>query len=78
MEKDRYKAIPPFSLVPGNLPDFQIYMRTEEGKFVLWAVDGNKVGMEKLARLTEGGRHEIFISLEDEFKYDLHLEANLG
>ena len=78
MEKDRYKAIPPFSLVPGDLPDFQIYMRTEEGKFVLWAVDGNKVSMEKLARLTEGGRKEIFISLEDEFKYDLHLEANLG
>jgi len=78
MEKDRYKAIPPFSLVPGNLPDFQIYMRTEEGKFVLWAVDGNKVSMEKLGRLTEGGRKEIFISLEDEFKYDLHLEANLG
>ena len=78
MEKDRYKAIPPFSLVPGDLPDFQIYMRTEEGKFVLWAVDGNKVSMEKLGRLTEGGRKEIFISLEDEFKYDLHLEANLG
>ncbi len=78
MNRDRYKAIPPYAIIPGTLPDFQIYIRSPEGRFVLWALKGNKVSPEQLARLSEGGRDEIFVSLEEEFKYEQHLEANLG
>ncbi|MBN2398177.1 MAG: HD domain-containing protein [Deltaproteobacteria bacterium] len=78
MDRDRYKAIPPCALIPGTLPDFQIYMRSPEGRFILWALEGNKVSPEQLARLTAGGTKEVYINLDDEFKYEQHLEANLG
>jgi len=78
MNRDMFKAIPPCVLIPGTLPDFQIYIRSPEGRFVLWALEGQKVSSEQLDRLSEAGREEIFISLEDEFKYEQHLEKNLG
>ncbi len=78
MDNERYKAIPLCAIIPGTLPDFQIYIRTSEGRFILWTVQGNKVKAEQLGRLSRGGHMEVFIDIEDEFKYDQHLEANLG
>jgi len=61
----------------GTLPDFQIYI-CSAGKYILWALEGNKVSAERLNRLSESGNSEVFISLDEEFKYERHLEANLG
>jgi len=77
MDRERYRAIPPCALIPGTLPDFQIYIYSE-GRFVLWALEGNKVTAERLGRLSEGGHKEVFINLDEEFKYERHLETNLG
>ncbi len=77
MDSGQYKAIPPCALIPGTLPDFQIYIYSG-GKYVLWAAEGNKVSTEQLGRLSECGRSQVFINLDDEFKYEEHLEANLG
>ncbi len=78
MDKTTYKAIHPATIIPGTLPDFQIYIFSPEGRFVLWALEGNNVSPEQLARLAEGGVREVFINLEDESKYEQHLEDNLG
>ncbi len=75
---ERYRAIPPSALIPGTMPDFQIYILSSEGRYILWALEGNKVSPERLARLYEGGHDEVFINIDDEFKYEQHLEANLG
>lgn len=78
METKRYVAIPPAAVIPGALPDFRIYVLTAQGKYVLWALEGNKVTSEQLAKLSEGGFKEIFIDLEEQFKYEQYLENNLG
>ncbi len=78
MSNGRYMAIPPGSIVPGALPDFRIYVRSHQGKYVLWALEGNKVSAGQLARLTDGGLKEVFVDLEQKFQYDQYLENNLG
>ena len=75
---ERYMAIPPAAVIPGALPEFRIYVRTPQGRYVLWALVGNKVTAEQLARLSEGGFQEIFVDLEEQFKYEQYLESNLG
>jgi HD-GYP domain-containing protein (c-di-GMP phosphodiesterase class II) len=78
MNSGRYMAIPPGSIVPGALPDFRIYILTSEGKYVLWALEGNSVSSGQLARLTEGGMKEVFVDLEKKFEFEQYLENNLG
>jgi hypothetical protein len=78
MNRGRYMAIPPGAVIPGALPDFRIYVRTPEGSYTLWALEGNKVTSEQLARLSEGGYKEIYVDLEEQFKYEQYLEDNLG
>lgn len=76
-ESRGYKAIPPGAIIPGALPDYRIYILSPEGKYILWALEGNKVNPEQLARLYEGGLSQIFIDLDDAFKYEQYLENNL-
>jgi len=71
-------AIPPGAIIPGALPDFSIYVVTPQGRYVLWALEGNKVSPEQLARLSESETREVFVDLEEQFKYEQYLEANLG
>jgi HD-GYP domain-containing protein (c-di-GMP phosphodiesterase class II) len=78
MKSRRYTAIPPGAVIPGALPDFRIYVFTPQGKYVLWALAGNSVSSEQLARLSESGTKEVFVDLEEQFKYEQYLEANLG
>ena len=72
-----YKAIPPGAIIPGALPEYRIYILSPEGKYILWALEGNKVSAEQLARLYDGGLSQIFIDLDDAFKYEQYLENNL-
>jgi len=78
MDRGRYMAIPPGAVIPGALPDFRIYVLTSQGTYTLWALEGNKVSAEQLARLAEGGYTEVYVDLEAQFKYEQYLESNLG
>lgn len=78
MINGRYMPIPPAAVIPGALPEFRIFVRTPQGRYILWALEGHKVTAEQLARLTEGGLKEIFVDLEEQFKYEQYLESNLG
>jgi HD-GYP domain-containing protein (c-di-GMP phosphodiesterase class II) len=78
MSSGKYMAIDPGAILPETLPKFKIYVLMASGKHVLWALDGNKVTKEQLARLSEGGYKDIFLDLEESIKYDEYLEANLG
>ncbi len=78
MSKARYMAIPPEVVIPGALPDFRIYVLNPQGKYVLWALEGNRVSEEQLARLSENGMTDVYVDLEEQFKYEQYLETNLG
>jgi HD-GYP domain-containing protein (c-di-GMP phosphodiesterase class II) len=78
MNSKEYMAIPPAAVIPGALPEFKIYLRTPQGRYVLWALEGNKVTAEQLARVAEGGFKEIFVDIEEQFIYEQYIESNLG
>ena len=78
MNGERYMAIPPGAIVPGSLPEFKIYIRSHDGKYVLWALKGNQVNTAQLSRLAEGGHREVFVELDERIKYEEYLEENLG
>ncbi len=78
MNSGRYMAIPPGAIIPGTLPDFSIYVAAPQGRYILWALEGNKVSPEQLARLSESETREVFVNLDEHFKYEQYLEANLG
>lgn len=78
MRSERYLAIPPGAILPGSLPEFRIYMLNSKGKYVLWAANGNKVTPAQLAKLSELGVKDVYVDLEESFKYEQYLETNLG
>jgi HD-GYP domain-containing protein (c-di-GMP phosphodiesterase class II) len=78
MKSGSYMAISPGAIIPGALPDFRIYVVTPQGKYTLWALEGNSVSSEQLARLSENGTEEVFVDFEEQFKYEQYLETNLG
>ena len=78
MSKERYMAIPPGAIIPGSLPKFRIYVHSSKGRYVLWAEDGNRVTAEQLLKLSEGGYDQVFVDLDEEFKYEEYLESHLG
>ena len=78
MRKSIYMAIPPAAIIPGILPAFKIYLLSPQGRYVLWALDGNRVSADQLSRLSESGHGEVFVDLEEKFKYESYLEENLG
>lgn len=69
---------PPSAILPGTLPEFRIYIKSGKDRFVLWAKEGNRVSPAQLARLTESGMNEVFIDIDQKFKYEQYLESNLG
>jgi hypothetical protein len=71
-------TIPPAAIIPGVLPAFKIYLLTMQGRYVLWALDGNRVSPEQLTRLSESGHQEVYVDLSEKFKYETYLEENLG
>jgi len=78
MKKETYLAIPPGAIMPGILPQFKIFILTADGRYVLWAQEGNKVTHEQLSKLSDGGFREVFVNTADHFKYESYLEENLG
>ena len=78
MKNRGYMPIPPGAIIPGILPAFRIYILSGKERYVLWALEGNKVSPEQLARLSESGIGEVFVDLEEKFKYEQYLETNLG
>lgn len=78
MRVEKYMTIPPGAIVPGSLPEFKIYIRAHDGKYVLWALKGNQVKAGQLSRLAEGGHKEVFVELDERIKYEEYLEENLG
>ncbi|MFA5180701.1 MAG: HD domain-containing phosphohydrolase [Syntrophales bacterium] len=78
MKKEKYMAIPPGAIMPGILPKFEIFVLSTDGTYILWAQEGNKVTQEQLAKLSEGGFREVFVKMEDHFKYEKYLEDNLA
>jgi len=78
IDNGRYMAVPPGAVIPGALPDFRIFVFTPQGRYRLWALEGNKVTAEQLAKLAEGGYAEVYVAFEEQFKYEQYLENNLG
>lgn len=78
VEQERYVAIPPGAIIPGSLPKFSIYVRSSRSQYVLWAEDGNRVTAEQLIKLADGGNGQVFVDLDEEFKYEEYLETHLG
>lgn len=75
--EQRYLAIPPGAIMPGSMPKFKIYVPGPGGRHVLWTLEGNRVSREQLDKLSESGQKEVFIDLDDQFKYEEYLEAHL-
>jgi response regulator RpfG family c-di-GMP phosphodiesterase len=78
MNDRRYLAIPPGAIIPGSLPKFRIYVLSPQEQYILWALEGNEVRPEQLDRLSEGGLKEVYVDIEEQFKYEQYLEDNLG
>jgi len=78
MSREDYLAIPPGAIMPGSMPKFRIYVRSPEGHYILWAMEGNEVTPARIGTLTESGRAEVYIELDEGFKYEKYLEDNLG
>lgn len=76
--QQRYMSFPLGSIVPGSLPDFKIFIFSRDSRYVLWSRDGGRVTPEQLAKLSAAGHHEVFLDLDEEFKYDEYLEDHLG
>jgi len=77
MKQQKYLPIPPGAIVPWSMPKFKIYVLSVTGQYVLWTVEGNGVSPEQLDRLSESGQSEVFIDLEEQFKYEEYLEVHL-
>ena len=77
MNDERFMSIPPGAIVPGSMPKFKIYVRSPEGHHILWALEGNEVSPEQMKTLSESGRKEVYIDVEEGFKYAQYLEDNL-
>jgi len=71
-----FTAIPPGAILPGSMPDFRIFIRSNN-RYILWAREGNTVTVEQLKKLADGP-NEVYIDVEDGFKYDQYLETYLG
>ena len=78
LDERRFMSIPPGAIVPGSLPKFRIYVHSPEGQYVLWAEEGNRVSPDQLAKLSDFGLEEVFVDLDEEFKYEEYLESHLG
>jgi hypothetical protein len=74
----RFMSIPPGAIIPGSLPKFRIYVRSPQGQYVLWAEEGNSVSLDQLAKLSDSGLEEVFVDLDEQFKYEEYLEGHLG
>jgi HD-GYP domain-containing protein (c-di-GMP phosphodiesterase class II) len=59
------------------MPQFKIYVPSPHGRYVLWTLEGNRVTLDQLRTLSESGQKEVFIDLEEQFKYEEYLEAHL-
>jgi len=77
MSARRFMSIPPEALIPGSLPKFRIYMLSPQGQYVLLAEEGNTVRHSQLAKLSDFGVKEVFVDLDEEFKYEEYIEGNL-
>jgi hypothetical protein len=78
MNDERFMSIPPGAIIPGSLPKFRIYVRSPEGHYILWALEGNEVSPAQIDTLSQSGRKEVYVDLEEGFKYEQYLEDNLG
>ena len=78
MRDERFMSIPPGAIIPGSLPKFRIYVRSPEGHYILWALEGNAVSPAQIAKLSQSGRTEVYVDLEEGFKFEQYLEDNLG
>lgn len=77
MQERGFIPFPPNAILPGTLPDFRIYIPSGKDKYILWAWQGNKVTPAQLARLTESRIKDVFIDIDEQFKYEQYLESNL-
>ena len=77
MSERRLMSIPPGVIIPGSLPKFRIYVLSPQGQYILWAQEGNTVTPDQLARLSNFGLKEVFVDLDEAFKYEEYLESHL-
>lgn len=78
VSEQRFMSIPPGAIIPGSLPKFRIYVLSSQGQYILWAQEGNSVRPDQLVRLAERGLKEVFVDLDEAFKYEEYLEGHLG
>ncbi len=78
MDKEKFITIPPGAIIPGSMPKFKIYILSPLGQHVLWAREGNEVTEDQIQRLSASRMKEVFVTLDEEFKYEEYLEDHLG
>jgi HD-GYP domain-containing protein (c-di-GMP phosphodiesterase class II) len=78
INEGKYMSISPEVILPGVMPKFKIFFLSAKGYYVLWALEGNRVTDQQLAKLTKSGIKEVFVDLDERFKYEEYLETNLG
>jgi hypothetical protein len=77
-KEKKYMSISPEVIIPGVMPKFKIFFLAPQGDFVLWALEGNRVTVQQLAKLTKSGVQEVFVDLTERFKYEEYIEIHLG
>jgi hypothetical protein len=78
IKERKYMSISPEVIIPGVMPKFKIFLFSSKGEFVLWALEGNRVTTQQLAKLSKSGVKEVYVDLDERFKYEEYLEDNLG
>ncbi len=77
MKPQNFFDIPPGAIVPGSLPKFKIYIKSQDGRLILWTNNGNEVMPEQIGRLTATGLKKVFIDLDEAILFDDYVENNL-
>jgi response regulator RpfG family c-di-GMP phosphodiesterase len=69
--------IPPGAIIPGTLGKFSIYLKSGEGKPVLYSKKGETVPPDVFKRLSSRGVKNLHVSTEDEVKFEKYVDDHL-
>lgn len=72
-----YTEVEPWTIIPGRMGSFSIYVKDKKGKFILYAKKGELVKIESLDKLAGRGVQNVYISTKEKVEYEEYLERNL-
>ncbi|MBN2713005.1 MAG: HD domain-containing protein [Planctomycetes bacterium] len=72
-----YIPVPVETICIGTAPAFDLYMKTRDGKYVLFLAGGNGVMQDKLEQFINRGSRILHVKREDASKYHCYVSDNL-